>query len=136
MSEASSSGLDGVVVADTALSDVDGERGRLVIAGSDVERLAATATFEVAASQVLVAGGLSSKHADIRAALTRARGAAWECLPRLGDALDAPDAMDALRAALAHLRSSADDAEDAIAAIGAAPIAARASARSSPVACR
>src|SRR5207245_36136 len=34
------SGLEGVVVADTAISDVDGEHGKLVIAGADVERLA------------------------------------------------------------------------------------------------
>jgi len=132
MSEAKSSGLDGVVVADTAISHVDGERGRLVIAGSDVERLAGSTDFESAAGQVLAAGGLSTQlqarttvggiHADIRAALARARGAAWECLPRLGDALDAPDAMDALRAALAHLRSTRDDTEDAILAIGAAPV--------------
>lgn len=132
MSEAKSSGLDGVVVADTAISHVDGENGHLVIAGVDVERLAATADFETAAGQVLAAGGLASQvasrnalggvHADIRAALARARGAAWECVPRLGDALDAPDAMDALRASLAHLRSTGDDAEDAILAIGAVPV--------------
>ena len=40
------SGLEGVVVADTRLSHVDGARGRLVIAGHDVERLAGRATFE------------------------------------------------------------------------------------------
>ena len=33
------SGLDGVVVAETRLSDVDGERGRLIIGGYDVEQL-------------------------------------------------------------------------------------------------
>ena len=39
-------GLEGVVVADTRLSDVDGERGRLVIAGHDVEALAESHRFE------------------------------------------------------------------------------------------
>ena len=34
------SGLEGVVVADTRLSHVDGERGELFIAGSRVEDLA------------------------------------------------------------------------------------------------
>ena len=53
MSEAKSSGLDGVVVADTAISDVDGERGRLVIAGADVEQLALSCDFETAAARVL-----------------------------------------------------------------------------------
>ncbi|MGH7296509.1 MAG: citrate/2-methylcitrate synthase, partial [Polyangiaceae bacterium] len=39
-------GLEGVVVAETRLSDVDGERGRLVIAGRDVEQLAGAVSFE------------------------------------------------------------------------------------------
>jgi citrate synthase len=41
-----SSGLEGVVAATTALSDVDGERGELVIAGFPVDELAGHATFE------------------------------------------------------------------------------------------
>jgi citrate synthase len=40
------SGLDGVVVAETALSDVDGEHGRLIIRGYGVEELVEHATFE------------------------------------------------------------------------------------------
>src|SRR4051794_17201149 len=42
----SSSGLDGVVVASTRLSHVDGEAGRLVIAGHDIEQAALELTFE------------------------------------------------------------------------------------------
>jgi citrate synthase len=56
MTVASSSGLEGVVAADTAISDVDGERGRLIIAGKDVEVLAQHATFEEATARVLAAG--------------------------------------------------------------------------------
>ena len=41
-----SEGLDGVVAAATRLSEVDGERGTLVIAGYDVTDLAGQATFE------------------------------------------------------------------------------------------
>jgi citrate synthase len=118
-SKATSSGLDGVMVAETMISDVDGERGRLVIAGSDVEQLAAEAGYEAAASRVLEAGGARE---IATSELAAARVAAWELLPRIGDALAATDAMDALRAALAHLRSSGDDRDDAIAAIGAAPV--------------
>ena len=40
------SGLEGVVAAATRLSHVDGERGELIIAGYQVEALAAHATFE------------------------------------------------------------------------------------------
>ena len=41
-----SSGLDGVVAAATAISHVDGERGELVVAGYPIEELAEHATFE------------------------------------------------------------------------------------------
>jgi citrate synthase len=136
MSEAKASGLDDVVAAHTAISDVDGERGRLVIAGSDVEKLALASDFETAVAKVLSAGGLPTaldlgdpktsvdmrNGTDMRSALARARAAAWEFLPRIGDALDAPDGMDALRAALAHLRATGDDGVDALTAIGAAPV--------------
>jgi citrate synthase len=123
-------GLEGVVVADTQISDVDGERGKLVIAGSDVEQLAAATSFEDAVSQVLVAGGAPAG-ASTPAAIGAARAAAWELVPRLGDALDHPDGMDALRTALAHVRVDQSetpevrdvrDARDAIAVIGAAPV--------------
>ncbi len=78
-------GLEGVVVADTRLSDVDGERGRLVIAGHDVESLAFSHTFEGACDLL------------------------WTPrVPDLSRALDAADGMDALRAAVAHLPGSMD----------------------------
>ena len=39
-------GLEGVVVADTEMSAIDGDAGRLVIRGHDVEALARAADFE------------------------------------------------------------------------------------------
>ena len=39
-------GLEGVVVTETRLSDVDGERGRLIIGGVAVEELAPQARYE------------------------------------------------------------------------------------------
>ena len=39
-------GLEGVVAAETRLSEVDGENGELIIAGFPVEELANRATFE------------------------------------------------------------------------------------------
>jgi citrate synthase len=138
-------GLEGVVVADTAISDVDGERGRLVIAGADVEELARTASFEEATARVLGAGAAAAGAACSAAApapaavaerLAAARAEAWELLPRLGDALDHEDGMDALRTALAHLRTTGgtsaggaaasaadgDDLRAALRAIGAGPV--------------
>jgi citrate synthase len=98
-------GLEGVVVADTELSDVDGERGRLVIRGHDVEQLALQHDFESACA-LLWSGSLpdAAAHAALRQRLGWARVRAFARLPSLGDALSAADAMDALRAALAHLR--------------------------------
>ncbi|MDB4959897.1 MAG: hypothetical protein JWO36_7466 [Myxococcales bacterium] len=122
MGEASSSGLDGVVVADTNISDVDGERGHLVIAGSPVEQLATQHGFETVAARVLAAGGHTIDPGAFRSLLGRAREVAWELIPRLGDALDAADGMEALRASLAHLRASGEDGADAVAAIGSAAV--------------
>jgi len=91
-------GLEGVVVAETRLSDVDGERGRLVIAGHDVEALAGKTAFEEVCAVLWGAPA-----ADVRAAVGEGRVRAFEGLGRLGDALDRPSGMDALRAGLAHL---------------------------------
>jgi len=95
-------GLDGVVVAQTRLSDVDGEAGELVIAGESVEKLAARATFEQACALLW-----DEKSVD----LGPARQAAFARLQGLGTALDAPDGMDALRAATAHLPQESTKAE-------------------------
>ena len=40
------SGLDGVIVADTVMSEVDGEEGRLIVRGHAIEELVATRGFE------------------------------------------------------------------------------------------
>ncbi len=122
MANPTSSGLEGVVVAETMISDVDGERGRLIIAGSDVEQLALTTSFEDATRRVLVAGGAAPEALDVAPSLARSRVEAFELLPRLGDALSLPDAMDALRTSLGHLRTTGNDLLDAIAALGAAPV--------------
>jgi citrate synthase len=117
-----SSGLEGVIVADTLISDVDGERGRLVIAGADVEKLAPVTSFEAAVSRVLIAGAGGPAGGATAEAIGAARAAAWSVVGQLGDALAHPDGMDALRTALGHLRTTGDHARDAIAAIGAAPV--------------
>ncbi|HVY61176.1 MAG TPA: citrate/2-methylcitrate synthase, partial [Planctomycetota bacterium] len=92
-------------MADTALSEVDGERGRLVIGGYDVEALAPRATFEEALA-LLATGSLPGAAArdELRGALGQARVRAFQAVGRLGDALGASDGMDALRAAVGHLR--------------------------------
>src|SRR5262245_39014981 len=103
------SGLEGHEVASTALSHVDGGAGRLVVAGHDVERLAAGATFEDVLG-LLWEGRLpgADERLTLRRALGRARVQAFGQLSSLGGALHAEDAMDGLRAAVAHQRATRD----------------------------
>src|SRR3954447_4616726 len=91
-------GLEGVIAAETRLSDVDGERGRLILVGHDVEELALRASFAEACALFF-----DCSAADAAAALARGRLVGFDKLLSLGDALDAKDGMDALRAAAAHL---------------------------------
>lgn len=123
-------GLEGVEVARTALSEVDGERGRLVIAGHDVEELATRAVFEDVCA-LLWEGGLpgTPRREELRASLGEARVRAFDQLPRLGAALDAPDAMDALRAATSHMSSEADEDKGRVSITAAAAVFAAAWAR-------
>jgi citrate synthase len=101
------SGLDGIVVADTRLSDVDGERGRLILAGRDVESFAGSASFEEACALFWRPPSSDENPAPasdaVRASLGEARVRAFEQLGTLGDALSRDDGMDALRAAVAHM---------------------------------
>jgi citrate synthase len=100
----SASGLDGVVVAQTDLSEVDGEAGRLVIGGYEVEALTGTVSFEDVCA-LLWDGALpdGDGRERMRQALAEARVRAAGFIPELGNALALPDGMDALRAAMAHL---------------------------------
>src|SRR4051812_14268582 len=100
---AKASGLEGIVVADTGLSHVDGERGELIIAGSRVEQLALAEalSFEQVAARLLGLGR-AQVCPDMRADLGGARVAAFARVPRLSSSLSLPDAMDSLIAATAQ----------------------------------
>ncbi|MEW5849524.1 MAG: citrate synthase [Myxococcota bacterium] len=100
------SGLEGVVVAQTRLSDVDGERGRLVIAGQDVEQLALARTFEEVCA-LLWTGEIPVDTLRMQTALGEARVRAWTLLSSSNDALALPDGMDALRAMVGRMDSRA-----------------------------
>lgn len=92
------SGLDGVYVADTHLSEVDGEQGRLIVAGERIEDLAGRVGFAELVDRLLGIGDVAA----VEAQLAEGRQRAHAALPGLGDALQRSDGMDALRAALAH----------------------------------
>ena len=130
MTTPSASGLDGVVVAETALSDVDGERGRLLIRGYPVEELVERATFEDVCG-LMWNGSLPSipEREALRAALAGARREAFALLPSLGNALSASDSMEALRAAAGHVPASGDLSEGALRLTGALSVFAAAWAR-------
>lgn len=105
-------GLDGVVAASTTLSDVDGERGTLTIAGFPLEELAAHATFEET-TWLLWHGELPAA-ADLerfRAELARARLLAPTTVAVIGECVVAGlDAMDTLRIAAGTIALSGADA--------------------------
>jgi len=105
-------GLEGVVVAETRLSEVDGQRGRVLVVGYPLEALA-DAGF-VSACALLWDGQWpdAGRRAALEEELGDARVRAFEARGRLGDALDRPDAMGALRTAIAHLH--AGDANGAV----------------------
>ena len=118
-------GLDNVVAASTRLSEVDGEAGRLTIAGFAVDDLAPAATFEEVA--FLLLNGRLPEQAD---GVTFARAlAARRELPRAAvEVLRAAAAertlpMDALRMAapLLSLGRKEDPLEDSMTAIAAFP---------------
>ena len=113
------SGLEGVVVAATRLSEVDGERGRLIIGGYPVEELAPHAHFEEVLF-LLWHGRLPSP--SERTALAEAL-AARRALPEATQALlddaarRAVPAMDALRMGVASLSLQAHAGSDREAAL-------------------
>lgn len=104
-------GLEGVVVADTVLSSVDGDAGELVIRGFPVAELSGSVRFE-AVCALMWDGHLPGDQAAVSAlaaSLGAARTRAFEALPQLGGTLERADAMDALRGAVAALTTVEDD---------------------------
>ena len=129
--EPARSGLEGVVVADTKLARVDGERGRLVVRGVDLEGLASRLSYEGIA-QLLWKGGSppsAAETGDLRRRLGAARVEAFGRLDSLGDALGRSDGMEALRAGLSHLVTPGSDEEQRILITAAMPVLAAAWAR-------
>jgi len=96
-------GLDDVVAADTVLSEVDGQAGRLVIRGRSLDDLAGAARFEDVV-QLLWDGFLKPLPDDLGPRLGAARA---EVFAEMGDtAALAP--YDAMRALTARLDDDAD----------------------------
>jgi citrate synthase len=93
-------GLDDVVAAETALSDVDGLAGRLIIRGYSLDELAGHASAE---DMLALLWDGQFGRVPTAAELGAARVRAFELLaPSLGD-LAAPPVFDGVRAAIARL---------------------------------
>src|SRR3954463_1570505 len=91
------SGLDGVIVADTVMSEVDGEAGRLIVRGHAVEELVATRGFEGVAA--LLWDGYAEGGGDEAAVcdgLAAARVQAFAAVPRLLAATSGLNPVEAL----------------------------------------
>jgi citrate synthase len=98
------SGLDGIVVADTAMSEVDGEAGRLIVRGHAIEELTVTRGFEGVAALLwegYAEGG--GDEAAVRVGLAAARVRAFADVPRLLAATRGLNPVEALRVGLGML---------------------------------
>src|SRR5579863_6857221 len=95
-------GLEGVVAAETVLSDVDGAAGRLIIRGHDLDEIAGRWRFEDAAT-LLWDGFFDAVPADFRAALGQARADVAAELAALDRRLARRPPIEAMRALTARL---------------------------------
>ncbi len=107
------SGLEGVVVAETRLSRVDGEAGRLMYAGYEIEDLATSVTFEEVC-HLLWHGELpdAAQLESIRSALGDAHRVPPEVLDLVRNAPRKAHPMAILRTAVSLLGLHDPDAED------------------------
>lgn len=113
------SGLEGVVAADTALSLVDGNAGRLVIAGYDLPDLVAATDFEGAVALLWSAAGRAANRDAVKAALGKGRELAFAQVPTLLAAAKGLTITEALRVGLSLLpdEHELDDATRLVAAM-------------------
>jgi citrate synthase len=101
------SGLDGVIVADTVMSEVDGEEGRLVVRGHALQELVATRGYEgVAALLWEDYGEGGGSEAAVREGLAAARLRAFADVPRLLVAAEGLTPVEGLRVGLGMLPDS------------------------------
>ena len=111
-------GLDGVVAAETVLSEVDGAAGRLIIRGYPVEALAGRRPYE-AVLRLLWDGFFDALPDDIAPALGEARVAVFREVAALDDGLRSLSTIEAARALTARLADG--DGLDAALRLVAAP---------------
>ena len=98
------SGLDGVIVADTVMSEVDGEEGRLVVRGHALQELVATRGYEAVAALLWEGYGAGGgSEAAVRDGLAAARVQAFALVPRFLAAAEGLTPVEGLRVGLGML---------------------------------
>jgi citrate synthase len=101
-------GLDDVIAAETVMSHVDGEAGRLIIRGHDLEELAGRRSYEAVAAMLWSGFADEGAEAAVRAALGEARVAAFSLAERLVPSIDGLAPVEALRCMLAAMPDASD----------------------------
>ncbi|GGP22075.1 citrate synthase [Silvimonas iriomotensis] len=125
-------GLDGVIAAQTRLSHVDGEAGRLILRGFELEQLAGHWTFEEVAA--LLWQDIVPHAADLAGSLGQARCAAWQRFHPLLPQLAGMSAIEGMRFLLAAVPDEPADATGLLGAAGVAMAAAlRAATNAAPL---
>ncbi len=100
-------GLEGVVAAETVLSEVDGEAGRLLIRGRTLDEIAGRWTFESAAG-LLWDGFFPEVPENLAPRLGEAREAVFAEVAALDETLVGRTAVEAVRALIARLADGDD----------------------------
>jgi citrate synthase len=113
-------GLDDVIAAETVLSHVDGEAGRLILRGHDLEELAGCLSFEDVAAMLW--DGLVPDVANPRALFADARERAFQYLLPLAGHLRDLTPVEGMRLLLSALPDR--DSNPAALAVGGAAVAA------------
>ena len=100
-------GLENIVAAETVLSEVDGQAGRLVIRGYALEELAGRVSYE-AAAHLLLSGWFEGLPDDLAPALGAARAEVFGHVAAIDAQILALTPMEAMRALTARLPDGDD----------------------------
>jgi citrate synthase len=100
-------GLENIVAAETVLSEVDGQAGRLIIRGHSLEELAGKVTYE-AATRLLLDGFFEDLPADLAPALGAARAEVFADVAALDERLLRLTPIEAMRALTARIADGED----------------------------
>lgn len=115
-------GLEGIVAAETRLSQVDGEGGRLIICGRDAELLATTYSYENTAHLLWTTAGIPTPNArTLQSQLGQLRAEMFDFYQPLLPELGRGNILEGLRAGWAMLTDGAGE-DDHLLLVAAAPV--------------